>query len=192
MNKDKVLALCKTEEIAEEFLSRFPGWDRVPRDHRANTPERFVTMLDYLTTRPKFDFTTFPNDGVDEMVVLSPIPFYSLCAHHVIPFFGNAYIGYVPGGRLAGLSKFARAVQAMSRGLWVQEELTQEIANFLDDMLDPKGVAVVLRAEHLCMAMRGVQLPGVVTTSSSMKGVFGDHSRTAKAEFLQWIRTHSE
>lgn len=192
MDAEQVASYLSTEELAEQLLSRLPGWDRVPRDHKANTPRRFVTMLDYLTTRSEFNFTTFPNDGMDEMIVLSPIPFYALCAHHVIPFFGNAHIGYVPDGKIAGLSKFARAVKSMSRGLWVQEELTKEIADFLNSTLSPRGVAVVLKAEHLCMAMRGVQLPGVITTTSSMKGVFGDHSRTAKAEFLQWIRTHSE
>jgi GTP cyclohydrolase I len=145
-------------------------------------------MLKELTTPESFNFTVFDNtSGLDEMITLEKIPFYTLCAHHIVPFYGHAHVAYVPDGSIAGLSKFARAVKAMARKLTVQEELTSEIADFLEEKLNPQGVAVVLRAEHLCMAMRGAQAPGVITTTSAMRGVFADHSRTAKAEFLAAI-----
>jgi GTP cyclohydrolase IA len=156
-------------------------------DHTKRTAERFYDMLVEMCANTDFEFTTFESTS-DEMVVLGPIPFYTLCAHHVVPFFGNAWIGYVPDKRVAGLSKIPRLVQAEAKGLWVQEELTGTIATALEDNLMPKGVAVVLKAEHLCMAMRGVRQPGVLTTTSAMRGVFNDHSRTAKAEFMEWIR----
>lgn len=179
----------RTEEIAEGLLSSLEAWDRVSPDHRAETPKRFVRALEQLTTREDFNFTTFPNDGNDEMITLGPIPFYTLCAHHIVPFYGHAFIGYVPESKIAGLSKFARAVKWCAKGFWVQEDLTTEIATFLEDELSPRGVAVVLKAEHMCMAMRGVETAGVITTTSSMRGVFSDHNRTAKAEFLENIRS---
>lgn len=173
---------------AWDLLSSLPGWNKVPEDHRQKTPERFVKALEQMTTREPFEFTTFPNAGNDEMITLGPIPFYTLCAHHVVPFFGNAWVSYVPDKKIAGLSKFARAVRWSAKGLWVQEELTTEIANFIINVLDPKGVGVVIKAEHMCMAMRGVQVPGVITTTACMHGVYADHSRTAKAEFLEAVR----
>jgi GTP cyclohydrolase I len=165
----------------------------------ADTPDRFVRMMEEMTTREEFNFTTFESTS-DDMVVLEGIPFYTLCAHHVVPFYGYAYIGYVPAGRIAGLSKFARAVRYCAKGFHVQEELTREITDFLTGYLyaDPYssiegshprgGLAVVLRAEHMCMAMRGVATPGVMTTTSRMTGVFANHNRTAKAEFMSIIK----
>ncbi len=158
-------------------------------EHTKDTPERYARMLWELTHPPKFEFTTFPNEpAVDEMVVLNDIPFFSLCQHHVIPFFGVAHVGYIPGSRLAGLSKFARAVQSVSKGLWVQELLNSAIADAIENALvDPLGVAVVLSAEHLCMSMRGVQVPGVRTTTSVLRGAFADHKRLARQEFFNHI-----
>lgn len=179
--------LRTTEDSVREFLESLDAWGEVAEDHRAKTPARMLKMFKEMTTRESFDFTTFPAKTQD-MVTLGPIPFYSLCAHHTAPFFGNAFIGYVPEGRIAGLSKFARAVKQQAKGFHVQEELTHAIAHFLQENLQqPKGVAVVLKAEHLCMAMRGVEQPGVTTTTSAMLGVFGDHARTAKAEFMSII-----
>ena len=175
------------EEHMYAVLSGMEAWDRTPEDHRADTPKRYVKALQQLTEREPFNFTTFAAVSSD-MVTLGPIPFYTLCAHHVVPFYGNAWISYVPDERLAGLSKFARAVKYCAKGFWVQEELTTEIMDFLVDHLNPLGVGVVLKAEHLCMAMRGVQQPGVITTTSSMYGVYADHDRTAKAEFMELIR----
>lgn len=179
------------EDHAAALLSSLEAWDRVDANHRGNTPARMVKALRQLTEREPFNFTTFPNEGdshIDEMITLGPIPFYTLCAHHIVPFYGNAWVSYVPDKYIAGLSKFARAVRWSAKGFWVQEALTQEIADMIEMYLEPHGVAVVLKAEHMCMAMRGVEVPGVVTTTSAMKGVYADHSRTAKAEFLESIK----
>lgn len=178
------------EQVAAELLSRLPGWLDVEEHHRAETPKRLVAMLTEMMTPTDYDerFKVFPTT-LDDMVTLGPIPFYTLCAHHVVPFYGKAWVGYVPNGKIAGLSKFPRAIQGLAKGLWVQEELTDEIATYLEEKLEPKGVALVMQAEHMCMAMRGIQVAGVITTTSSMKGVFGDHDRTAKAEFLAWVQS---
>ena len=136
-----------------------------------DTPRRMVdALVEMLSPRP-FDATTFPNDGgYDELVLARDIPFSSLCEHHVLPFVGVAHIGYVPGARIIGLSKLARVVEHFSRRLQVQERLTVEIAHWLDDEVAPRGVGVVLEAEHLCMAVRGARVPGAKTTTSSVTG----------------------
>jgi GTP cyclohydrolase I len=162
------------------------GWNSDP--HLARTPERFAKMLRDLTKPDEFEFTTFPADGIDEMVVVSNIPFYTLCAHHVIPFFGTAAIAYIPKNEIVGLSKLARTVQHFSKGLNVQEGLTHLIASYINDKLDPVGTAVVMRAEHLCMTMRGAQVPGAKTTTSAMLGAFADHDKQARSEFLSLVR----
>jgi GTP cyclohydrolase I len=172
---------------AERVLSYAADLDYTT-PHGARTAERFVDMLKELTTPTEFKFTTFPNEkALDEMVIVRDIPFVSLCNHHVVPFYGYAHVGYVPDQLVAGLSKFARAVKYCAASLHVQEELTVEIADFLEEQLNPKGLAVLMEAEHLCMTIRGVQVPGTKTRTASMRGVFGDHSRTAKAEFLSAI-----
>jgi GTP cyclohydrolase I len=183
----EALSLVAVEELAAELLKRVSSsWDPTS-EHARNTPKRFVKSLKELCAPvDPWEFTTFRTFS-DEMVTLGPIPFYTLCAHHVVPFYGSAWVGYVPDAQIAGLSKFARAVKHCAKGLWVQEELTTTIHEFISERLRPKGLAVVMRAEHLCMAMRGVQAPGVITTTAKMTGVFADHERTAKAEFMQWI-----
>lgn len=177
--------------LAEALFSSLDAWQATSKHHTAKTPERFVKMLQQMTDRGSeaFDFTTFTNDGIDEMIILSPIPFYTLCAHHIVPFYGKAHVAYIPNEKIAGLSKFARTVKFLSKGFWVQEELTNAIANYLDLHLSPFGLAVVLQAEHMCMAMRGVQAPGVVTTTSKMTGVFLDPKKGAREEFLSFIQT---
>ena len=178
-----------TEYHAEQLLSSMETWSDTPEDHRAETPKRFVAMLRQMTTRdPEFKFTTFDQTDATEMITLGPLPFYTLCAHHVVPFFGNAWVGYVPNGKIVGLSKIPRTVKWLAKGFWVQETLTTEIADFLEEKLNPMGVAVVLEAEHMCMAMRGVEMAGVTTRTSAMRGVFADHERTAKAEFMEGIK----
>ena len=129
------------------------------------------------------DLRTFPAEGYDEIVAVGSIPFYSMCEHHLLPFHGHAHIAYLPSDRILGLSKFARLVNLYARRLQVQERLTHQIARHLDDALDPRGVAVVLQAEHLCMSMRGVQTPGTQTTTSVMLGRFRE-SDAARAEVL--------
>ena len=170
---------------AASFL-RSLGVD-LTKEHHRDTPRRLAEAMRELTHPEQFKFTTFAAKS-QNMITIGPIPFYTLCAHHVLPFHGNAWVGYVPDERIAGLSKFARAVEFVAKGFHVQEDLTSEVHNFLAAVLDPKGMAVVMKVEHMCMAMRGAKVPGVITTTSEMSGVFADHSRTAKAEFLEWIR----
>lgn len=162
-------------------------WER--SEHLKDTPARFVDMLQDLTTPEEFEFTTFVSD-VDEMVVLKDVPFYTFCAHHILPFHGRAHVGYIPNGRICGISKLARVVEYYSRSLNVQEELTETIALAIDDRLNPLGVAVVMEAEHLCMTMRGVEVAGTRTVTSSMKGVFLNPEKGARAEFLALVRNH--
>jgi GTP cyclohydrolase I len=172
---------------AATVLLRMAAKLDVNDEHGHDTPERFVIMLQELTTPTPIKWKTFNNDGTDEMIIERDIPFVSLCNHHVIPFFGVAHIGYVPGEKLVGLSKLARVVQHFAHGLQLQERLTKQVAEFLEDGLAPRGLAVVLEAEHMCMTIRGVKSPGTKTYTASMTGVFNDHARTAKAEFLNRI-----
>jgi GTP cyclohydrolase I len=185
MNHITELSMTKMATLMFEGL---PGWQNVPEEHKEKTPARYVKALEEMTTPDLFEFTTFSNTGNDEMITLGPISFYTLCAHHVVPFFGQCWIGYVPEGRIAGLSKFARQVESIAKGFWVQEELTTSLAEILKENLQTENVAVVMKAEHLCMAMRGIRAAGVITTTSSMGGVFADHNRTAKAEFMQGVK----
>lgn len=152
--------------------------------HLADTPRRVAdAFAEMLTPRP-FDATTFPNDdGYDELVVVAGIPFDSLCEHHLLPFSGTAHVGYVPGDRLLGLSKFARAVERFARDLQVQERLTRQVADWIDEQLRPLGVGVVLEAEHLCLSLRGAQARGTRTVTSAFSGVVRDDARTRR-EFL--------
>ena len=173
------------EAAAEYLLTEV--CDLALDEHGERTPERFVKMLRELTTPEAFELRTFPNEGMDEMIIIRNIPFVSLCNHHVIPFIGKAHIGYVPRDLIAGLSKFARVVNMFSKALTVQERLTAHVADYIEERLNPRGVAVVMEAEHLCMTIRGVHAPGTLTYTAAMRGVFADHSRTAKAEFMQRI-----
>src|SRR4051794_8564452 len=137
-----------------------------------------------LLTPAAFNPTTFPNDGgYDELVVAREIPFHSLCEHHLVPFLGVAHVGYLPGERVLGLSKLARVVDFYSRSLQVQERLTTQIAGWIEETLEPKGVGVVLAAEHLCMSLRGVQKKGATTVTSALRGQVRDDPRT-RQEFL--------
>jgi GTP cyclohydrolase I len=126
-------------------------------------------------------------ESYDEMLIVKDIDFYSLCEHHLLPFFGRAHVAYVPNGRIVGLSKLGRLVEVYSRRLQVQERLTKEIAAAIDRVLAPKGVAVVLEAQHLCMMMRGVQKQNSYAISSAMIGEFQDDPKT-RAEFMQLIQ----
>jgi GTP cyclohydrolase IA len=148
------------------------------------TPRRMATAYAELLTSEPFRPTTFPNDErYDELVLVRSIPFHSLCMHHLLPFHGVAHIGYLPGERILGLSKFARVVELFARDLQVQERLTVQIADWLQEQLEPKGVGVVLEAEHLCMSLRGVQKFGAKTVTSALHGSVRDDPRT-RQEFL--------
>ena len=168
---------------AVELLLTALGQD--PRsEHLRDTPRRVATAYAELLTPLPFRLTTFPNDeGYDELVVARDLPFQSLCEHHLLPFHGRAHVGYLPGDRLVGLSKLHRVVEAFSRGLQVQERLTQQVADELDTQLRPRGVGVVIEAEHLCMSLRGARATGSATVTSALKGRLRDDART-RAEFL--------
>ena len=153
-------------------------------DHLVATPGRVPRAYAELLTPEPFEATTFPNDeGYDELVVARAIPFASLCEHHLLPFTGVAHVGYLPDERLLGLSKLARVVDHFARRLQVQERLTAQVASFIAETVQPKGVGVVLEAEHLCMSLRGVRSSGSRTVTSALKGIVRDDPRT-RAEFL--------
>jgi len=148
------------------------------------TPRRVAAAYTELLTPEPFEATTFPNDeGYDELVVARDIPFHSLCEHHLLPFVGVAHVGYLPGERIVGLSKLARVVDNFARRLQVQERLTTQVAHWLTQTLQPKGVGVVLEPEHLCMSLRGVRKTGSTTVTSALHGTVRDDART-RAEFL--------
>jgi GTP cyclohydrolase IA len=148
------------------------------------TPRRVAAAYAELLSPKPFRATTFPNDdGYDELIVARAIPFHSLCMHHLLPFQGMAHIAYLPGERIIGLSKLGRVVEYFSRDLQIQERLTTQIADWLQRELEPKGVGVLMEAEHLCMSLRGVQKLGAKTVTSALRGLVRDDART-RQEFL--------
>jgi GTP cyclohydrolase I len=168
---------------AARDLLRAVGAD-VDADALEETPRRVADAYAELLTPQPFRATTFPNDdGYDDLIVARAIPFHSLCMHHLLPFHGVAHIGYLPGERIIGLSKLGRVVEFFSRDLQIQERLTTQIADWLQRELEPKGVGVVLEAEHLCMSLRGVQKLGAKTVTSALRGLVRDDART-RQEFL--------
>jgi GTP cyclohydrolase I len=153
-----------------------------------DTPRRVAAAFAELLSHEPVSLTTFPNDaGYDELVVVREIPFHSLCMHHLLPFHGVAHVAYLPGERIIGLSKLARVVELFARELQLQERLTMQVARCLEEHLRPKGVGVVIEAEHLCMSLRGVQKAGTRTTTSALLGVLRDDART-RQEFLSLVR----
>jgi GTP cyclohydrolase IA len=144
-------------------------------EHRRDTPMRLARALREMLTPPRFDPTLFDNaEGYDELVAVQAVPFFSLCEHHVLPFVGTATIAYVPGQRIVGLSKLAWVVQLFARRLQVQERMTAQIADWLVEQLQPRGVGVRLRAEHLCMSLRGARAIGAITSTSACRGVIAE------------------
>lgn len=170
-------------ERASRDLLRALGAD-LDSDGLRDTPRRMAdTYAELLTPRP-FTPTTFDNDeGYDQLIIVRDIPFQSLCMHHVLPFHGVAHIAYLPSQRILGLSKLARVVDLFARDLQLQERLTTQVANWLQQELQPMGVGVVMEAEHLCMSLRGVQKPGAKTVTSALHGLVRDDPRT-REEFL--------
>lgn len=165
------------EGTVEYVFAKILGdkWNPEENEHLVDTPKRWIKMMKELTNgdTDEFTFTMFENTlPRSEMVIVGPIRYNSLCAHHVIPFFGHVWIAYIPEEKIAGLSKLARTVKWFSKGLWTQEELTSEIATFLEEKLKPKGVAVFMKGEHLCMSLRGVKEPEALTITTSLRGVF--------------------
>ena len=180
----------EAEALIQRLLSEI---DEDPlRSGLRETPRRVAESLDFLTSGNRVDLDDILGkavfeEGYDELVVVRNITFYSLCEHHLLPFFGVAHVGYLPRGRIIGLSKIPRLVDAFARRLQVQERMTSEIAQTLQRHLEPQGVAVVLEADHLCTMMRGVEKPGNRTITSSMTGIFRRDPRT-RGEFMGLIR----
>ncbi len=152
--------------------------------HLAETPRRVAAAYAELLTAPQFHLTTFPNDeGYNELVLATAIPVQSLCEHHLLPFAGVAHIGYLPGDRILGLSKLVRVLDLFARDLQVQERLTQQVADWLRDNLAPRGVGVVIQAEHHCMSLRGVRARGTRTTTSALHGLLREDARSRQEFF---------
>ena len=165
--------LPRAQAAIADFL-RALGRD-VNDPHLLDTPRRVAGAYAEMLTPRRTSWTTFPNDdGYQGLVLVKDIPFHSLCQHHLLPFRGVAHVGYVPGERLFGLSKLARGVELFARDLQVQERLTQQIADWLEDTLAPRGVGVVMEAEHMCMSLRGVQSTGTMTRTSVFSGLLSD------------------
>jgi GTP cyclohydrolase IA len=170
-------------QVAARELLRALGAD-VDSESLQDTPRRVADAYVELLTPQPFRATTFPNDdGYDGLIVARAIPFHSLCMHHLLPFHGVVHIGYLPAERIIGLSKLGRVVELFSRDLQIQERLTMQIADWLQAELEPKGVGVVVEAEHLCMSLRGVQKLGAKTVTSALHGLVRDDLRT-RQEFL--------
>ena len=174
------------KEIGED-----PGRDGLER-----TPRRVASALRFLTQGYEQDPFAVLNNALfdvsyDEMVLVKDIDFYSLCEHHLIPFFGRVHVGYIPNGRVVGLSKLPRIVEVYARRLQVQERFTMQLAETLEQVLVPRGVGVVVEAIHLCMMMRGVEKQNAFAITSSMRGVFQSDSKT-RSEFMELIRHRKE
>ena len=161
------------------------------REGLADTPRRIADMYGEIFSGLAVDPLEFLKVGFevphDEMVILRNIPFYSMCEHHFLPFHGEAHVGYIPDGRVVGISKLARVVEAFARRPQLQERLTSQIAEAIAEALSPDGVGVVIEAEHLCMTMRGVQKPGSRMVTSAMRGLF-KQSSVSRGEFLSLVR----
>ena len=179
--------LDAAERAAADFLEALGL--QLDTDSLRQTPKRMAQAYAELLTPREFDLTTFPNDeGYDELVLVRAIPVKSVCEHHLLPFTGVAHVGYLPGARILGLSKIARVVELFAHRPQVQERLTKQIADWLQEQLQPRGVGVVIEAEHLCMTLRGVQAAGARTLTSTLLGTLRDDPRS-RAEFLGLVGT---
>lgn len=185
-SQDDAIYRSINADMAIEPILNFIG-ENPNREGLVDTPKRYLKFLvDFLNPEP-FQFTTFQNEGMDEMIIVKDIQFNSLCEHHMLPFMGYGHIAYVPNGKIVGISKLPRVLEMFSRKLQNQERITNQVANFLMENLKPKGVAVTLKAMHTCMAIRGIQKPDAWTITSSMKGVFLDN-KSCREEFLNLIK----
>ena len=183
-------AALSTQDIYRELLRRI-GEDPA-RDGLAQTPERVEKAMAFLTQGYAMDVPTVLNDALfevdyDEMVMVRDVEFYSLCEHHLLPFFGKVHVAYVPRGKVIGLSKIPRLVEMYSRRLQVQERMTTQIADAIVQAIEPQGVGVIVEAQHLCMMMRGVEKQHSATVTSAMRGVFKTQTQT-RNEFLSLVR----
>ncbi len=178
------------EEPSEIIAELLPFLDKEPgREGLAKTPVRYQKFIKEFFAEKPFNLTVFKNEGYDEMVIQTNIAFYSMCEHHLLPFFGYGAIAYIPDRHIVGLSKLARTLEHFSRRLQTQERLTTQVTEYLADKLKPQGIGVVLSARHLCMEMRGIEKPGTQTTTSCLKGTFKSNSLT-RSEFLQIVQSN--
>ncbi len=165
--------------------------DNPEREGLKNTPKRvakaYKTLFSGYAKDPKEILTVFEDERYDEMIISKDIEFHSICEHHIMPFFGKAHIGYIPNGKIIGLSKLPRLIEIFSRRLQNQERLTKQIADTLQELLNPKGVGVVIEAQHLCVMSRGVKKQGVSMTTSAVTGLFKKNAQT-RMEFLHLIK----
>lgn len=177
----------KNEPIEDNVrrIIQFIGED-VHREGLRDTPKRYAKFLKEFLEEKEFNFTTFNSEGMDQMIVQREIQFHSLCEHHLAPFFGAATIAYIPNKKIVGLSKLSRVVDHYANRLQNQERITQQIADRIENELDPLGVAVSLTAEHLCMSMRGIKKVGAKTTTQCLKGKFMTDEQT-RSEFMRLI-----
>jgi GTP cyclohydrolase IA len=179
---DQIIDLAAAERAVRDLLvalGRDPASDRL-----SDTPRRVAGTFAELLTPDPFDLTTFANDeGYDELVLARDIPFQSICQHHLLPFHGVAHVGYVPSGRILGLSKLARVVELFTRDLQVQERLTVQVAGWLEEHLEPRGVGVVLEGDHLCMSLRGIRAAGSRTITSAVHGLLRNDARSRQEFF---------
>lgn len=178
----------QAEKAITNFLAAF-DIDINQRTGMKDTPKRFVKFFNEFLNPEPFNMTTFDSEGYPGMVISKDIPFFSLCEHHMVPFFGTAVIAYIPGddNKIIGISKLPRTLDKFARSLQNQERITEQIANYLVEKLKPKGVMVILQARHLCQEMRGVKKPGTNTITSVVKGVFSDDER-ARNEVVNLIK----
>src|SRR4029453_10569245 len=182
--------LAAAEQAATAFLVAL-GVD-LDTESLAATPARMARAYAEMFSPRPFDLTTFPNDaGYDELIIARSIPVQSVCEHHLLPFVGVAHVGYLPGGRILGLSKLAGVVELFPRRPQVQERLTQQIADWLQDQLAPRGVGVVVAAEHLCMTVRGVRASGAKTVPPPLHGQLRSDA-ASRAEFFALIAAHEK
>ena len=185
--------LMEDRDLEAHVVGLLSAIDPKPdREGLARTPQRVARALKYLTRGYEQDPETIINGALfnenhSEMIVVKDIDFYSLCEHHILPFFGRAHVAYIPRGRIVGLSKIARLVEVYARRLQVQERLTTEVADIIERQLKPLGVAVVTEAEHLCMRMRGIEKQNSTVVTSAMRGAFQTNSKT-REEFIALIR----
>jgi GTP cyclohydrolase I len=182
LDRSPVVDLARAERAVADLLAAL-GQD--PSDEQLlDTPRRVAASYTELLTPTPFTLTTFSNDeGYDELVLAKAIPFSSLCQHHLLPFTAVAHVGYLPAGRILGLSKLARVVELFARRLQLQERLTTQVADWLQVQLEPKGVGVVLEAEHLCMSQRGVRAAGARTVTSALHGLLRSDPRSRQEFF---------
>ena len=198
LEKTSINQTSVTDKEAEEAFKTILRWigENPDREGLLNTPLRVAKSWDFLSRGYKQDINQIINNAVfeeeyDQMVAVKGIEFYSMCEHHLLPFFGVAHIAYIPDGKIIGLSKIPRILDMFARRLQVQERMTQEVANMLQSTLNPKGVAVIIEAQHMCMQMRGVQKKQSYMSTSSMLGIFREDNKTRK-EFLDIVKLEKQ